>query len=346
MIRQITMITIPPIDDLHVHLRQGELMESVVPSITQGGVTRVLVMPNLSPPITTVAQAKEYRSQLIQINPNVEYLMTLYLSPGITIDDLQHAKENHVIGIKSYPRGVTTGSDAGVEDYEVYYPVFTEMEKLGLSLHLHGEVPNTCVMKAEEMFLSNLFKLHKRFPKLKIVLEHVTTEAAISAVLACGPTVGATITVHHIDLTISDVVGNNINFCKPVAKLESDRDAIRTIIRSGNKKFFLGSDSAPHLLSKKSTHCSCPAGIFTQPHIALYIADCFDRLDCLDKLESFCCHNGSKFLGLPERSLQASHLVLKKTDFVVPDIFKVGHSDSIIPYRAGQVLKYSFAESL
>lgn len=338
------MISIPPIDDLHVHLRQGEMMEAVAPSITQGGVTRVLVMPNLTPPISSISQAVAYRSDLIKLNPDVEYLMTLYLSPSISIEELRLAEQNHVVGIKSYPKGVTTGSDAGVEDYEVYFPIFAEMENLGLSLHLHGEVPNTCVMQAEEKFLVNLNKIHSAFPGLKIVLEHVTTEAAINAVLACGPSVAASVTVHHIDLTISDVVGNNVNFCKPVAKYESDRDAIRAIIKSGNPKFFLGSDSAPHLLSKKSTHCGCPAGIFSQPWIAQYLADAFDRLGCIDKLEAFACHNGAKFLGLPERTARTSHLRLERREFTVPPTFFISGNDSVIPFRAGQVLKYSLVE--
>ena len=319
------------------------MMEAVVPSISNGGVGRVLVMPNLSPPITTVAQAAEYRTKLVKLNPAVEYFMTLYLSPSITLDDLGRAKDAHVIGVKSYPKGVTTGSDVGVEDYEVYFPIFSEMEKLGLSLHLHGEVPNTCVMQAEELFLSQLFKIHSAFPRLKIVLEHVTTEAAVNAVLACGPTVGATVTIHHMDLTISDVVGNNVNFCKPVAKLESDRNAIRDVVRSGNKKFFLGSDSAPHLLANKKNHCGCPAGIFTQPYIAQYLADCFDRFGCLEHLEAFACTNGAAFLGLPLRT-RSETISLEKKPLKVAESFTVG-SDSVYPYRAGQELSYSIRHS-
>jgi dihydroorotase len=332
-------ITIPLIDDLHVHLRQGEMMEAVVPSIAQGGVGRVLVMPNLSPPVTTVAQAVEYRDKLKEILPSVEYFMTLYLSPAIRVEELRNAKNAGVVGVKSYPKGVTTGSDVGVEDYEVYFPIFAEMEKLGLSLHLHGEVPNTCVMRAEELFLTQLFKIHSAFPRLKIVLEHVTTEAAVNAVLACGPTVGATVTIHHMDLTISDVVGNNVNFCKPVAKLESDRKAIRDIVRSGNKKFFLGSDSAPHLLTNKKNHCGCPAGIFTQPYIAQYLADCFDRFNCLEHLESFACKNGAAFLGLPPRE-STKTITLEKKPFKVAESFQVGNN-CIFPYKAGQELSHS-----
>ena len=261
-------VTLPLIDDLLVHLRQGAMMGLVAPTVRGGGVGRVLVMPNLTPPITSVAMAKAYRAELQKIDSEIDYLMTLFLSPAIAPEDLRNARsEANVVGLKSYPKGVTTGSDSGVENYEIYFPIFAEMEKLGLSLHLHGELPNTCVMKAEELFLTHLSRIHGAFPNLKIVLEHVTSAAAIQAVLACGPSVAATITIHHLDLTISDVVGNNTNFCKPVAKLDSDRAAIRAIVASGNPKFFFGSDSAPHPVGDKTKACCAPAGIFTQPWI-------------------------------------------------------------------------------
>ena len=317
-------------------------MDAVVPSITSGGVGRVLVMPNLSPPITTVELAKEYREKLMALNPKCEYFVTLFLNPGLLtdLDSLNNARAAGIVGIKSYPKGVTTGSDAGVESYEVYDPIFEKMEQVGLSLHFHGEVPNTCVMQAEEKFLSNLFDIHQKYPKLKIVLEHVTTAAAIEAVRKCGPTVAATITVHHLDLTISDVVGNNINFCKPVAKYESDREAIRSVVRSGDKKFFLGSDSAPHSAQSKSTHCCAPAGIFTQPHLVEYLADAFDRLGCLDNLRTFACETGANFLGLPKPP--PSSIILEERPFTVPDRFPFGtKGEFVIPYRAGQTLKYS-----
>lgn len=337
------MIRIPLIDDMHVHLRQGAMMEAVVPSIRKGGVGRVLVMPNLSPPVTCAEMARNYRNELVKIDPQIQYFMTLFLSPSLTVEELREAKATaNVIGVKSYPRGVTTGSESGVEDYAVYFPLFAEMEKLDMSLHLHGEVPNMNVMKAEEEFLSNLIKIHLAFPKLRIVLEHVTTAAAIETVLACGPSVAATITVHHIDLTISDVVGNNINFCKPVAKHESDREAIRDAIRSGNEKFFLGSDSAPHLLSKKSTHCSCPAGIFTQPYIAQYLADAFDRLGCMELLEAFACKSGAKFLKLGPRKCDDRKITLERTPMKVESRFPVpGENADIYPFRADETLLYS-----
>ena len=337
------MLTLPLLDDLHVHLRQGAMMDTVVPSISRGGVGRVLVMPNLSPPITTVEMAIAYKKELKKLNPKCEYFMTLFLNSNLLneLDSLNNAREVGVVGIKSYPKGVTTGSDTGVENYEIYDAIFARMEQLGLSLHLHGEVPNTCVMKAEEKFLDNLFIIHKKFPNLKIVLEHVTTAAAIEAVNKCGPNVAATITVHHIDLTISDVVGNNVNFCKPVAKFDSDREAIRNVIKSGNPKFFLGSDSAPHPAKSKSAHCCAPAGIFTQPLLAQYLADAFDRLGCLNLLEAFACENGPKFLGLPPR-ISNDTITLIPSPTTVPERFHVSSEDDyVIPYRAGQQLKYS-----
>lgn len=323
-------------------------MHAFAKSVTRGGAGRVLVMPNLTPPVTTVARAIEYRDEILAANPAIEALyMTLYLSPELTVDELHLAKKNGIVGVKSYPKGVTTGSEHGVEGYEVYYAIFAEMEKIGLSLHLHGEVPNACVMDAEEQFVKgNLMALHKRFPNLRIVLEHVTTAAAIETVLACGPTVAATITVHHIDLTISDVVGNNINFCKPVAKLDRDRQAIREIIRSGNEKFYLGSDSAPHPLKSKSTHCCAPAGIFTQEYLSLYLADAFDRLGCLEKLENFACVYGRRFMGIGKPTSTETIRIVKEP-FTVPPLFEVGDAvgTQVIPYRAGETLMYSFASS-
>lgn len=342
-------IVLPPIDDLHVHLRQGDMMRAVAKSVTKGGANRVLVMPNLNPPITTVDQAITYRAELERANPEVEqYFMTLYLSSSLTVHELLNAKSQGIIGVKSYPKGVTTGSEGGIEDYQVYYPIFAEMEKLGLSLHLHGEVPNACVMDAEKEFVEeNLFKLHHAFPQLKIVLEHVTTAEAIDAVIQCGPTVAATITVHHLDLTISDVVGNNVNFCKPVAKTIRDRAAIRNAVKSGNPKFFLGSDSAPHPLKSKASHCCAPAGIFTQDHLAVYLADAFDRLGCLVRLENFACVYGAQFLGLPPTQQSRPTSIWKRT-CVIPQLFEVGDNQgsSVVPYRAGETLMYSLESGI
>lgn len=342
-----TQITLPLVDDLHVHLRQDELMHMVVPLIRKGGAGRVLVMPNLKPPITTTSQALEYKQQLQTLAPNIEFLMTLYLNPALTVDEVKEAKEAGIVGIKSYPRGVTTNSQQGIEDYEIYYPIFAEMEKQNLVLNVHGEVPsdhskNICIWNAEEKFLTHLEKLHRDFPRLRIVLEHVTTAAAVEKVKELGPTVAATITIHHLELTVDDWAGQNHNFCKPVAKYPSDRNALCEVARSGHPKFFLGSDSAPHALNMKETACAC-AGIFTTPLLMPYLVSVFEDLNCLDKLKDFCCTFGSKFYGLPESQ---ENITLEKISQKVPSEYQLENSNmpiaerSVVPYRAGGELSW------
>ncbi len=332
----VEQITLPLADDLHVHLRQDHLMQTVVPLIDKGGAGRVLVMPNLKPHIKTTKQALNYQQALKALNPRVEYLMTLYLNPELTIEEIQKAATAKIIGIKSYPRGVTTNSEDGIENYEIYYALFAEMEKLGLILNLHGEVPsnaekNICILNAEENFLQHLEKIHKNFPKLKIVLEHITTKAAVEKVEELGLTVSATITPHHLDLTVDDWAGQNHNYCKPVAKYPSDRAALRAVIKSGNPKFFLGSDSAPHLRSAKENSCAC-AGIFTTPLLLPYLADTFEKLNCLNKLKDFCCTFGREFYGL---SALEQTITLKKISQKIPAEY-----NHIVPYRAEDELQW------
>jgi dihydroorotase len=211
--------------------------------------------------------------------------MSLYLHSSITPDTIREAKKAGIAGVKSYPAGVTTNSASGVVDYEQFYPVFKAMEEEDLVLNLHGEAPpadDITVLNAEEAFLPTLFDLHKRFPKLRIVLEHCTTSAAVEAVKKCGPNVVATITPHHMFLIIDDVVGDPMNFCKPVAKLPSDRFALIKAATSGDPKFFLGTDSAPHLLHAKKGGMEnhevgkCAAGCFTQPYATQLVLEAFE----------------------------------------------------------------------
>ena len=212
--------------------------------------------------------------------------MSLYLSPDITTETIREAKQSGVVyGVKSYPAGVTTNSAEGVVDYEMFYPVFKEMEEVGLILNLHGEVPSSeadeiTVLNAEERFLPTLKDLNRRFPKLRIVLEHCTTAAAVQAVKACSDRVVGTITAHHLFLTVDDWAGDPVNFCKPVAKTYQDRKALLRAVVEGKGRFFLGTDSAPHLLGKKYGGMGkgvgndnavvvpgkCAAGVFTQPY--------------------------------------------------------------------------------
>eukprot|EP00128_Syssomonas_multiformis_P007862 Colp12_sorted_trinity150504_noHs@33988 len=240
-------LVLPLASDMHTHLRQNVLANMVVPLVRQGGIGRVLVMPNLQPPVYTVDEALKYKSELEALDPSVDYRMTLYLSAKLTPEEVKKAAASGIAGVKSYPKGVTTNSESGIESYTTYYPVFKAMEEHGIVLNLHGEVPsnhskNICVLNAEHHFLEHLEQLHKDFPKLKIVLEHVTTAAAVEKVKSLGETVASTITAHHLDLTVDDWAGKNHNFCKPVAKFPSDRDALRSVVIEGHPRFFLGSD--------------------------------------------------------------------------------------------------------
>ncbi|KAG8960478.1 hypothetical protein FRC03_006485 [Tulasnella sp. 419] len=293
--------------------------------------------------------ALEYKKSLEAIDPNVEYLMTLYLSPELTPEEIRKASKAGIVGVKSYPRGVTTNSDGGIESYEVYYPIFEAMEQENMVLNLHGEIPsdpntNTCVLNAEPQFLPHLKNLHARFPKLRIVLEHATTRAAVDAVKACGDTVGCTITAHHLELTVDDWAGQGFNFCKPVAKYPDDRQALRDVIREGHPRFFLGSDSAPHPSSNKSTSSPsqpCAAGVYTSPILLPLVADLLESFGALDKLESFVSTNGRQFYGLPS---SPTSVRLTRRVIQVAEIFELD-SQSVVPFRAGKSLNWELSES-
>ncbi|TGZ83031.1 Dihydroorotase [Ascodesmis nigricans] len=342
-----TTIELPAVADFHVHLRDGDMMKTVVPTVRQGGVSVAYVMPNLVPPITSVEQALSYHERLREVDPTTKYLMTLYLSPEITPDVIQKAAATGVIaGVKSYPKGVTTNSAAGVVSYEQYYPVFEAMEKHDLVLNLHGEAPSgpdTTVLNAEATFLPTLLDLHRRFPNLRIVLEHCTTAAAVEAVKQCGPTVAATITAHHLYLTIDQWADNPHCFCKPVAKLPGDRDALVAAATSGDPKFFLGTDSAPHPKTSKigAKTGRTAAGVFTQPYAAQYIASAFDRAGKLEALKGFLCDFGRRFYKTVEKGWETKEEV-EKVSIVLSNeptqvVAEIGQGEvSVVPFMAGE----------
>ncbi|KAH7916152.1 dihydroorotase [Hygrophoropsis aurantiaca] len=329
--------------DFHVHLRQGELSKVVTPHVKQGGFKLAYVMPNLKPPITTTDQALAYKKELESIDQDVEYLMTLYLSPDLTPAEIVKAKQNGIVGVKSYPRGVTTNSDGGIESYEAYYPIFEQMEEEGMVLNLHGEVPsdaatNTCVLNAEATFLPHLAKLHARFPRLRIVLEHATTRAAVEAVETLGDTVACTITAHHLAITVDDWAGQSFNFCKPVAKFPDDRQALRDIILEGHPRFFLGSDSAPHPAHAKSTATPtdpCAAGVYTSPILLPLVAHLLESFGALHRLEDFVSNNGRRFYDRPA-SLDATPVVLKRVKGAIESQWPFGDDSSVVPFWAGK----------
>ncbi|KAE8330806.1 hypothetical protein BDV39DRAFT_22308 [Aspergillus sergii] len=356
---------LPASADFHVHLRDGDMMELVTPTIRQGGVNTVFVMPNLVPPVTTVDRALDYKKRLQAIEPNVNFLMSLYLHESVTPETIIEAKKRGVTGVKSYPAGVTTNSSSGVVDYTQFYPVFAEMERQDMVLNLHGEVPSTgdvTVLSAEERFLPTLLQLHERFPKLRIILEHCTTAAAVEAVKKCGPTVAATlvppvtlsngyvltvrdksITAHHLSIIIDNWAGDPFCFCKPVAKTPADRDALLRTAASGNPKFFFGSDSAPHPAASKRGGDKIAAGVFTQPYTTQVVLDSFEQAcengilkeeDITPEVvEGFMSKFGRQFYGIGEE--QKEFITLEKKDEKIVNLLQSDKVD-VVPFRRDQ----------
>ncbi|KAJ6257312.1 Dihydroorotase [Drechslerella dactyloides] len=353
------VVELPPAADFHVHLRDGEMMETVTPTIEKGGVNLVYVMPNLVPPITDPETAISYMSKLQRLSPNTTFLPTLYLHQSITPTTIEQAAKLGIVGVKSYPRGLTTNSDSGVLSYDLFYPVFQAMSDHGLVLNIHGECPSTppedvvgseeddiTILNAEAKFLPTLLSIHSAFPKLRIVLEHCTTAAAVEAVQACGPTVAGTITAHHLFLTIDNWADDPYCFCKPVAKLPADRAALIAAATSGDPKFFLGTDSAPHPRIAKqgrSGNNKTVAGVFTQPYAVQLVAEAFDKVGKADKetLEGFCCRYGREFYQVTQKGLEVAgkdkrRIVLMKGagERVVKEF---GSGDgAVVPFRAGE----------
>ncbi|CAG7848611.1 Dihydroorotase Short=DHOase [Serendipita indica DSM 11827] len=298
--------------------------------------------------------------------------MTLYLSPDLTPHEIHKAKRAGIVGsspfyvdyrveiasnltlhrpagVKSYPRGVTTNSESGIESYTTYYPVFAAMEEEDMVLNLHGEIPsdastNTCVLNAERQFLKHLEALHRDFPKLRIVLEHATTKEAVETVKSLGDTVACTITAHHLALTVDDWAGQSFNFCKPVAKYPDDRRALQDVVREG-------SDSAPHLIEKKavaSPDQPCAAGVYTSPILLPLVAHLLESFGALDNLEGFVSTNGRNFYKITEpelpsdgqRSYSLPVVKLCKTPSSIAKSLDL-NEQKVVPFWAGKQLNWS-----
>ncbi|KAF1832381.1 Dihydroorotase [Decorospora gaudefroyi] len=360
---QRTEIELPAAFDAHVHLRDGDMAELVARTIRMGGVNQVYVMPNLVPPITSVQQCLAYRARLQAIEPKVEYIMSLYLHEDITPEVIREAKQAGIMGVKSYPAGVTTNSSSGVIDYETFYPVFSEMEKQDMVLNLHGEVPSTprhahtsttttengsgaaiTILNAEHAFIPTLLNLHSRFPRLRIILEHCSTASALAAVTSCGPTVAGTITAHHLSLVIDDWAGDPFSFCKPVAKTPEDRDSLLKAVVRGQGRFFLGTDSAPHPRSAKRGADRVAAGVFSQPYALGYVLDALDagvRRGVLggdevgqEVLEGFFGGWGRAFYGIRDKS--GERVLLTKDGVKVLDLLEGKGGVEVVPFRKGE----------
>lgn len=330
-------------DDWHIHLRDGIALERTVQDAAQA-FSRVVVMPNLIPPIRTLKEAVNYRNRIISHAKSASFspLMTLYLTDETDPVDLRQAKEQGIVGCKLYPQGATTNSEFGVTEIKKLYPVFEAMENAGLLLLLHGEVtdPRTDIFDREVIFIDTvLTKILQDFPKLKIVLEHITTKHAVEFVKQASSQLGATITAHHLWLNRNDLLSGGIkphHYCLPVVKRESDRLALIQAAISGNSKFFLGTDSAPHAQSKKESACGC-AGIYTGYHALPLYAEIFEAHDALEKLEGFASQFGADFYGLPHNT---ETVTLIKSPWIVPTTLPFLEDVPVIPFLADQILQW------
>jgi len=334
--------------DMHVHLRDGQMCDLVTPTVKEGGINVAYIMPNLQPPVTTIEQVKTYKSKLESLSPNTKFLMSFYLNEDITPELLDEAKD-YIHGIKVYPAGVTTNSKNGVDptDFTPFYPVLEKMQQYGLVLNIHGENPhkegsNTTVMNAEPEFLPVLETLHNKFPTLKIVLEHSTTEAAIKAVKKIdSPYVAATITIHHLFLTIDDVVGSPLNFCKPVAKTYDDKRALIKTVLSGDSRFFLGTDSAPHIACNKNKLLGCAAGVYVSKYCLQILAQFWkDNNGDWNNFKKFVSSNGLEFYGLDKSELPKEKCYLIEKKVTIENEITDNNGVSVIPFKAGETLDF------
>jgi dihydroorotase len=331
-------------DDWHLHLRDGDALKSVVADSARR-FARAIVMPNLKTPVTTVAAASAYRDRILAALPpgtDFEPLMTLYLTDNTTPQEIHKAKASSAVkAVKYYPAGATTNSDAGVTEIGKCTDVLSVMSETGIPLLIHGEVtdPKIDVFDREKVFIERtLIGVLQKFPRLKIVLEHITTANAVKFVLSAPDTVAATITAHHLLMNRNDIFSGGIrphNYCLPILKREEHRQALIKAATSGNPKFFLGTDSAPHSRRSKETACGC-AGIYTA-HAALELyAEAFDAAGSLDKLEGFASFHGADFYGLARNQRR---MTLVKSAWVVPDEIDFG-TDKLLPLRAGAIIAW------
>jgi len=342
-----TRITITRPDDWHLHLRDGNHMRSVLPDVARR-FARAIVMPNLKPPVTTTQMALAYRERIVSALPDgmhFEPLMTLYLTDNTTGEEILRAKASGVVhAVKYYPAGATTNSESGVTELGKCEGALSAMSECGMPLLVHGEVtfPNVDIFDRERIFIDRvLIPVLKKYPKLRLVFEHITTQEAARFVLAAPPRVAATITAHHLLLNRNAMFSGGIrphHFCMPVLKREEDRQALIHAAISGSPKFFLGTDSAPHARDTKEAACGC-AGVYTaHAGIELY-AEIFGAYNALDKLENFASVFGPGFYGLPRN---ADKITLVKETWDVPKEFPY-HKDTLVPFRSGGTVAWRLA---
>jgi dihydroorotase len=336
-------ITLTRPDDWHLHVRDGAALQTVVPhTAVQFG--RAIIMPNLKPPVTTAAQAMAYKARIQAAVPAgmaFEPLMTLYLTDNLAPEEIQRAKDAGVVACKLYPAGATTNSDAGVTDIRKIYPVLEAMQRAGVLLLVHGEVTSSDIdlFDREAVFIEQQLKpLRRDFPGLKIVMEHITTQEAAQYVAEGDDLLAATITVHHLLYNRNAIFTGGIRphyYCLPVLKRETHRLALVQAATSGNRKFFLGTDSAPHPAHLKEHATGC-AGCYTAHAAIEMYAEAFEAAGALDRLEGFASFHGADFYGLPRNT---STITLRRESWTPPEAYPFGEAE-LKPLRAGEALPW------
>lgn len=337
-------LTITRPDDWHLHLRDGDVLKDIVPH-TARRFARAIVMPNLKPPVTTTALAREYRQRILDAVPEdntFQPLMTLYLTESTRAEEIRTAKASEIVkAIKYYPAGATTNSESGVSDLSRVYPVLEVMAEEKLPLLVHGEVvdPKVDVFDREAVFIEReLLPLLQAIPELKVVFEHITTREAVQLVMETPDRLGATITPQHLLMNRNAIFKGGINphhYCLPVLKREAHRQALVKAATSGDSRFFLGTDSAPHARNAKESDCGC-AGMYSAHAAIEFYAQAFDDAGCLDKLEAFASFNGADFYQLPRNSGQ---ITLVRESWEVPEQLPFG-TEQLVPLAAGEILHW------
>jgi dihydroorotase len=340
----ITELTLTRPDDWHLHLRDGAALQAVVGDSARQ-FARAVIMPNLRPPVTSAEQAVDYRQRILAAltdDSSFQPLMTLYLTDNTSPGEISRAKNSGVvIAAKLYPAGATTNSDSGVSQLQKIYPALAAMEAHDLPLLVHGEVtdPAVDVFDREKGFIEQqLIPLTRQFPNLKIIFEHITTKDAADFVLASADNIAATITPQHLLLNRNAMLVGGIqphNYCLPVLKRETHRQALLAAATSGNPKFFLGTDSAPHAKGAKESACGC-AGIYSAHAAIEFYATAFEEANALDKLEAFASHFGADFYGLPRNE---EPITLARQEHLIADELRFG-DETLVPFFAGKTLNW------
>lgn len=338
-----TTITMTRPDDWHVHLRDGDVLQDTVRDISRY-MGRAIIMPNLVPPVTDTEAALSYRERILAQGPqgNFSPLMVIYLTDNTSAEEIRKAKASgHVYAAKLYPAGATTNSDSGVTSVDNIRPALQAMQDIGIPLLVHGEVTDhdIDIFDRETVFLETvLASIVEQYPDLKVVLEHITTADAVEFVANAGPNVGATITAHHLMFNRNHMLVGGIRphfYCLPILKRNTHQAALVAAATSGNPKFFLGTDSAPHAQNRKESACGCAGSYTAHAAIELY-AEVFNDAGALDQLEAFASFNGPDFYGLPRNS---DTITLEKSCWHVPDTMAFGN-DSVVPIRAGEAMAW------